>query len=123
MTKNIKWTREELILSMAYYLKYRYYGKLPPFEIEKLSTLLRTYHKHKGEILDKQTRSLRSISARHDNFKYIDPINSTHNKGLSGGENTVKPIWDEFYTNRTRLFKLAKHIENDLIDLYIDTTK
>ena len=120
MTKNIKWTRDELILSMAYYLKYRYYGKLPPFEIEKLSTLFRCYHQHKGEILDKQTRSSRSISARHDNFQYVDPIND---KGLSGGKNIVKPIWDEFYTNRTKLFELAKHIENDLIDLYIDTTK
>jgi putative restriction endonuclease len=114
--KNI-WTREELILAFNLYLK---------IEFEK---------KHKGNpeviaLTNILGRTPSSIGMRLGDFASIDPYHQNRGvRGLKGGMNQVKPIWEEFFNNQEELVFLSEQflaqkentsIENKYQDILFD---
>jgi putative restriction endonuclease len=85
MAKSPNWTREELILAFNLYLKLPF-GQMHKGngEVKKLAALL-------------GRRTPDSVAMRLTNFASVDPYHQQRGvKGMSGGHNQVKPIWDEF---------------------------
>ena len=59
-----------------------------------------------------QTRSVESIYARMQNFKSADP--EYQGKGLIGGGQGFRDVWDEYYNDRKRLILTSKAIKENL---------
>ncbi len=92
MVKSPNWTREELVLAFNLYLKLDF-GKM---------------HKGNPEVIQLATilgrRTPDSVAMRLTNFASVDPYHQQRGvKGMSGGYNQVKPIWDEFINNKEDL--------------------
>lgn len=92
MATSPNWTREELILAFNLYLKLDF-GKMHKgnADVKKLSAIL-------------GRRTPDSVAMRLTNFASVDPYHQQRGvKGMSGGYNQVKPIWDEFINNQEDL--------------------
>lgn len=121
--KNSKWTRDETILALYFYLEYA--PSVPEEIIEELSKYLR---KIQTQILgNKDTPSLRNkngMRMKMGNFLYLD--NSyPDQKGLSGASKLDKQVFNEFVNNRSKLLKISQQIirmldENNLGFVDID---
>ncbi|WP_026262037.1 HNH endonuclease [Spirosoma panaciterrae] len=86
------WTREELILAFNLYLK------LPFGKMHKGNEAVKTL----STILGRRTPD--SVAMRLTNFASVDPYHQQRGvKGMSGGYDQVKPIWDEFINNQEEL--------------------
>ena len=118
MTDRRNWTKNELILAFALYLKLPF-GKM---------------HRNTPEIIElaeiiKRTPS--AIAMRLSNFASLDPYHQKRGvKGLTGGISICQPIWDEFINNKEELIykselilaeKQNLLIENKYSDLLKDT--
>jgi len=108
MAKRKLWTREELILAFNLYLKTAF-GKM------------HTSNPDVKYLADLIGRTPSSIALRLVNFASIDPVLKARViKGMKGGINQVKPIWDEFFDNQEELVFLSEQIlaekENTTID-------
>lgn len=92
MAKSPNWTRQELILAFNLYLKLPF-GQMHKgnSEVKKLAALL-------------GRRTPDSVAMRLTNFASVDPYHQQRGvKGMSGGYNQVKPIWDEFVNSQEEL--------------------
>jgi putative restriction endonuclease len=92
MAKSPPWTREELIVAFNLYLKLPF-GKM---------------HKGNAEVIELSNllgrRTPDSVAMRLTNFASVDPYHQNRGvRGMSGGYNQVKPIWDEFVNNQEEL--------------------
>lgn len=99
MSKSPNWTREELVLAFNLYLKLDF-GKMHKGnpDVIKLATIL-------------GRRTPDSVAMRLTNFASVDPYHQQRGvKGMSGGYNQVKPIWDEFNNNRENLVYESEQI-------------
>ncbi|WP_395054850.1 HNH endonuclease [Flavobacterium sp.] len=96
-TRNL-WTKEELILAFNLYLKIPF-GKMHSTnkDIIHLASLI--------------GRTSNSVAIRLVNFASVDPaLQARGIKGMDGGKNIVKPIWDEFFYNQEELVFLSEQI-------------
>lgn len=96
-TRNL-WTKEELILAFNLYLKVPF-GKMHSTnkDIIHLASLI--------------GRTSNSVAIRLVNFASVDPaLQARGVKGMDGGKNVVKPIWDEFFHNQEELVFLSEQI-------------
>lgn len=101
MARTDLWTRKELIVAFNLYLKLPF-GKLHTStkEIQELANLI--------------GRSHNSVAIRLNNFASVDPYHQQRGiKGMSGGYNQVKPIWDEFVNNQEELVFESERILAD----------
>jgi putative restriction endonuclease len=92
------WTKEELILAFNLYWEIPF-GKMHNSnpKIVHLANLI--------------GRTPSSIALRLVNFASIDPVLQARGiKGMQGGTNIVKPIWDEYFANREDLIYLSEQI-------------
>ena len=113
---HIKWTQDEIIIAMAYYLRHNYKnGGFAKSKIDHLSNLFRYLHISLGADLNTKQRSSGSIKAKLENFKTLDP--EYMGKGLPNISKTDLQNWNQFYNNQDYLFKLADIIEQNLITL------
>lgn len=113
-----KWTKDELILAFALYLRLPF-GKMHQNtkEIIELSGLIK--------------RTPSAVAMRLSNFASLDPYHQKRDvKGLPGGIAVCQPIWDEFIDNKEELIYksellLAKkqniQIENKYSEILNDT--
>ena len=119
--KRIPWTKDELILSMHLYLESKSkYKDIPAnaIELEELSELFRTLHETLGIELSEKTRSVKSIYARMQNFKSVDP--EYNGVGLIGGGKDFRIVWNEYYEDRNRLIATSQSIKENLLALTSD---
>lgn len=105
---NRNWTREELILALNLYLKLPF-GKLDQRtpEVIRLAKLI--------------GRTPGAMSMRLNNFASVDPYHQQRGiKGLVGGIKQVKPIWDEFISNKEDLIyeseRILAEMENEPLE-------
>ncbi|QJD77630.1 HNH endonuclease [Spirosoma rhododendri] len=99
MTKSPNWTREELILAFNLYLKLDF-GKMHKGNPEVIKL---------AGILGRRTPD--SVAMRLTNFASVDPYHQKRGvKGMTGGYNQVKPIWNEFNSNRENLVYESEQI-------------
>ena len=91
MARTDLWTRKQLIVAFNLYLKLPF-GKL------------HTGTKAIQDLADLIGRSHNSMAIRLNNFAHVDPYHQQRGiKGMSGGYNQVKPIWDEFINDQEDL--------------------
>lgn len=124
---SVLWEKEEMILSLDFYLKHR--PKMPSKKSEELKKLLSDIHivqkffNHNKQDL----RTIDSIHMRNSNYQSVDP--SASQGGLPAGGKKCQPIWDEFCENWKSLYASARGIREYLIndkkisvikDTYID---
>jgi hypothetical protein len=96
------WSKNELIVCFCLYLRIPF-GKIGAKSIEIIELAI---------ILN---RTPSSIAMRLSNFASIDPLLQQRGiKGLNGGFNQVKPIWDEYYNNQQELFLITRQILNQI---------
>jgi len=111
MLKPSNWTREELVLAFNLYLKLDF-GKMHKGneDVKKLSAIM-------------GRRTPDSVAMRLTNFASVDPYHQQRGiKGMSGGYNQVKPIWDEFVNNREELVFESERILADYQHTTIEET-
>lgn len=96
-TRNL-WTKEELILAFNLYLKIPF-GKMHSTNKDII---------HLANLIG---RTSNSVAIRLVNFASVDPaLQARGIKGMDGGKNVVKPIWDEFFHNQEELVFLSEEI-------------
>jgi putative restriction endonuclease len=96
-TRNL-WTKEELILAFNLYLKIPF-GKMHSTNKDII---------HLANLIG---RTSNSVAIRLVNFASVDPaLQARGVKGMDGGRNVVKPIWDEFFHNQEELIFLSEQI-------------
>lgn len=96
-TRNL-WTKEELILAFNLYLKIPF-GKMHSTNKDII---------HLANLIG---RTSNSVAIRLVNFASVDPaLQARGIKGMDGGKNVVKPIWDEFFHNQEELVFLSEQI-------------
>ncbi len=118
MAERRNWTKDELILAFALYLKLPF-GKM---------------HRNTPEIIELAgfiDRTPSAVAMRLSNFASLDPFHQERGiKGLTGGISICQPIWDEFVDNKEELIfksetllanKQNQLIENKYADLLEDT--
>lgn len=92
------WTREELILAFNLYLKIPF-GKMHSTNKDII---------HLANLIG---RTSNSVAIRLVNFASVDPaLQARGIKGMDGGKNVVKPIWDEFFNNQEELIFFSEEI-------------
>lgn len=91
MAERRNWTKDELILAFALYLKLPF-GKM---------------HRNTPEIIELAgiiNRTPSAVAMRLTNFASLDPYHLERGvKGLTGGISICQPIWDEFIHNKEEL--------------------
>jgi 5-methylcytosine-specific restriction protein A len=105
------WDREEHILLLEAYLKYK--ERMPSKEskeIEEISTLLRQYHIQKGNPIHEQLRNPNGVYMKMMNFRRFDP--STESRGLPKGNKLEGEIWNEYTENQEELERVAALIRS-----------
>jgi len=102
------WTRDELILTLSVYFQLPF-GRLnrnTP-EVKELAKLI--------------SRSNNSAALRLVNYAACDPyIINSGRTGMQAGIKICKPIWDEFYNDRERLFYEAQIIKASFMEKSIE---
>ena len=92
------WTKDELILAFALYLRLPF-GKM--------------HHNNPDVIYIAQliNRTPGAVAMRLGNFASLDPyLKERGIKGLTGGISVCQPIWDEFFNNRDNLIFESERI-------------
>jgi predicted HNH restriction endonuclease len=97
-TRNPDWSREELILALDLYLRFR---KAPPSkkspEVAELSALLRRMAQAAGVSVSNTFRNANGVYMKLMNFRSVDPEYTADGKvGLSSGNNLERVVWNEF---------------------------
>lgn len=106
--KSRRWTKDELILAFALYLKTPF-GKMHHNNPNIISL---------SKLID---RTPSSVAMRLTNFASLDPfLQNKGIKGLTGGLNICKPIWDEFFNNREELFYRSEELLANLEKINIE---
>lgn len=118
MAARRNWTKDELILAFALYLKLPF-GKM---------------HRNNQEIIELAgiiDRTPSSVAIRLVNFASVDPYHQARGvSGLQGGIKQCQPIWDEFIDNKEELIYKSElllanrqnlQIENKYSDILKDT--
>jgi predicted HNH restriction endonuclease len=101
--RNANWTREELILALDLYLRFR---ESPPSknsnEVAELSALLNTLGGETGG--DETFRNANGVYMKMMNFRRFDPEYTTGGKvGLTRGNKNEEVVWDEFASDPAKL--------------------
>jgi len=110
MTRNPKWTRDEIILALDLYFRVDpVHNSETHDEIVGLSTLLKALPIH-PPISQKETfRNPNSVHMKLRNFLQFDKSQTT--KGLAAGNRLDEEIWKEFSPDKKRLKRTAKLIK------------
>ena len=111
--RNPKWTRDELIFALNFYLKQR--PNIPDKaskEVEELSHSIRSLGKLIFGDLGGTFRNKNGVYMKLMNFKSVDPLYS--GKGLESVGKATKEVWNEFYGQEKELVKIAKNIRAHL---------
>lgn len=108
MADRRNWTKDELILAFALYLKLPF-GKM---------------HRNTSEIIDLAgiiDRTPSAVAMRLSNFASLDPYHQERGvKGLTGGISICQPIWDEFIDNKEELIYKSELLLADKQNLQIE---
>lgn len=107
--RNPPWQRDELILALDLYLKYR--PSLPDDnspEILELSQLLNKLRLHTSSYGDERYRNPNGVSMKLRNLSRFDPENP--GMGLKNGSKNEETIWREFYNNPEKCHQEAEAI-------------
>lgn len=110
--RNPKWTRDELILALDLYLRFRSSppGKGSP-EVAELSELLGRLAKPGGVEAATDYRNANGVYMKMMNFRHHDPSYISEGKvGLKRGNGLEPQIWDEFANDLDRLAKEVARI-------------
>lgn len=103
--RNPPWSREELILALDLYLRFR--GALPgqdSAEVAELSALLGKMGRASGLTEDATYRNANGVYMKMMNFRRFDSDYTTEGKvGLTRGNKQEEGVWTEFATNPERL--------------------
>lgn len=108
--RNRPWTRDELILTLSVYFQLPF-GRLNHTtpEVKELARLI--------------GRTENSAALRLVNFAACDPyIINSGRTGMIAGIGVCKPIWDEFFDDRERLFGEAQRIKANYLHQSIEET-
>lgn len=106
------WVRDELILALDLYFRHR--PKMLDkghIEVIELSELLRELPLHQGAHYFPRFRNPSSVAMKLANFRRLDP--DFPQAGLSAGSKGDREVWDEFFTARPRLRKIARAIRTN----------
>jgi len=103
MAKRNLWTKEELIVTLSLYFQ------LPFGRLNRTTPEVRALAKIIG-------RTENSVALRLVNYAACDPyILATGRHGMASGAAVCKPIWEEYYNDRERLFYEAEIIKAQFI--------
>ena len=106
MSKNPKWTRDEIILALELYFRVNpVHNSDTHNEIVALSDLLNGLPLHPRSRQQETFRNPNSVHMKLRNFLRFD--DSQSKKGLEAGSRLDEEIWNEFSTDRKRLKKTA----------------
>ncbi|WP_104655712.1 HNH endonuclease [Ralstonia insidiosa] len=116
--KNARWSRDELILALEIYMRYR--PSLPakgaPAVIE-LSELLNSLALVLGERAGGTYRNENSVYMKLMNFRRLDPeYTADGKKGLTRGNKDEVCVWGEFSGDLARLTEVARFIRNGIAE-------
>jgi 5-methylcytosine-specific restriction protein A len=108
-SSRVDWTRDELILALDVYFQVApgTPGPLLP-GVRELSALLRSGLFHSGSVKSPNFRSPASVVMKLMNFRSIDP--AYKGRGLTGGGDLDRAVWEEFASDRKRLSRVAEAI-------------
>jgi len=110
--RNPKWEPEELILALDAYM--RWDGNPPNKQsqcLESLSADIGALRRNLGGFGDAKLRNVNGVYMKLMNFRRFDPRFQSEGKvGLTRGNRLEEAVWDEFYSDRTRLAKAAEDI-------------
>ena len=115
--KRIKWVRDEYILALNLYYKFRTGApsKKDP-ELINCSNLLRSMNPFESE-RNPKFRNVNGIYLRLMNYRSCDPFwLNQGKKGMDSGlKGKCKEIWDEFEDAPKKVEELANKIETEII--------
>ena len=117
--RNPPWTRDELILALDLYTRFR--PKTPAKngpEVAELSTLLNLLQRAlSGEIESGTLRNVNGVYMKLMNFRAADPaLIEAGRAGLKAGNALEKPIWDRYADKPEELAATAKAIRTAIQD-------
>lgn len=116
MTRNPRWTRDELILALHLYMSE---GRrwLPPShpEVVRLSELLNKLPIHEQSLRDVRFRNPQGVEMKLANFMSIDPENPR--LGLSAAGELDQETWNEFANDLERLRQTAQSISESTLQI------
>ena len=107
--KNPKWTREEIILTLAFY--HKHYPSIPEknsTEIMELSSLLRQLNDNQNKTINKNYRNENGVYMKLMNFHHLNP--NHFGKGLHAASKLDAEIFKEFENKLEKLKKLSEEI-------------
>lgn len=108
-TKNPKWTKDETILCMNFYIKYR--NKIPnksSSELNELHKLIQKFNQINNTSGTDTFRNHDGIYMKLMNIMHLDPQAPS---GLPRNSNMDKEVWNEYSNDTQRLSIVAKKIE------------
>ena len=107
------WDREEHIILLDVYLRYRpQFPSSESNEIQEISRLLRQYHPQKGNPIHEKLRNGDGVYMKMMNFRRFDP--TTESKGLPKGNKLEETIWNEYYDRQEELKAKAELIKRSI---------
>ena len=107
------WDREEHIILLDAYLRYRpQFPSSESNEIQEISRLLRQYHPQKGNPIHEKLRNGDGVYMKMMNFRRFDP--TTESKGLPKGNKLEETIWNEYYDRQEELKATAELIKRSI---------
>jgi len=111
-TRNVKWSREEIIITLDFYFKE--YPNIPDknsTKIKTLSNLLRSNRLKTDSEMNSKYRNSAGVYMKLMNFNNINP--EYKGKGLNAGSKLDREIFMEFRDSSKELTKLAKMFKGD----------
>ncbi len=109
--RNPKWTRDELIVALDFYL--RHTPALPrknSKELSELSTFLNDLQTKMDGVRPEKFRNINGTYMKLMNFLRLDP--EYPGKGLQRGNKEEAVVWNLYYSNRTELQRVASAIRS-----------
>ncbi|MBB5393922.1 MULTISPECIES: HNH endonuclease [unclassified Herbaspirillum] len=116
VTKNARWSRDELILALDLYMETRgrSLAKDAP-EIEELSHLLSHLGQSLGLVAANSYRNMNGVYMKLMNFRRFDPIHAKAGKvGLARGNKDEEHVWKLFSSDPEHLKYVAQFIRNSI---------
>ena len=113
--RNPPWTRDELIIALEFYIRYR--GNPPRSipEINDLSVALNRFQRLLGSQKAETLRNVNGVYMKMMNFRRFDPAFIGNGKsGLSRGNKLEEEVWETFHADPTRLTAVANAIREQL---------
>ena len=111
--KNPKWTRDEIILTLAFY--HKYYPFIPEKssnEIRDLSRLLRKLSETKNDSINPKYRNENGVYMKLMNFHHLNP--NHFGKGLHAASKLDSEIFMEFENKLENLNYLSEKLKETL---------